>query len=122
MLRLLVFVSLLLLASWSPVVAQTECAPCDVSTSECETEPYEGTLLHLHRCDGLVECFKFYRRACGQAQWTLIYEGDDNTFCDPEYTLGACVQYKGERWLGIDGGACTEGMQCDEESLCPGGC
>jgi hypothetical protein len=82
-----------------------------------------GTRLHMHPCSE-VECFKFFRRACGASEWTLIYEGPENIYCDPDYDPGDCVQYKGQRWTDLSGLTQCAGTLHSESppSICPSGC
>jgi len=91
-----------------PLTAQTEPVdPCDITFSACSDScvPQNwGKLLKVHSRG--LECFKFYRRYCGFTQWTLIYEGPNNFFCDCGYNPGGSQQYRAERFQIISGQSC----------------
>jgi hypothetical protein len=112
--------SLLSFLALSPdaAFAQPACVPGDLWRNECTL--VEGTELHMHAC-GIYACYKFFRRVCGSSTWTLIYEGKSNVYCDTQYILGDCVQYKGQRWTG----SCSGSQGCETQIdpvNCPGGC
>jgi hypothetical protein len=101
------------------------CDPDDVWTDDnCESTFSDlETHIHMHEC-GLFECYQFFRSPCpGSPNWTLIYEGPNNEFCDTEYDYGSCVIYKGQTWSDItQSGACTGNLHGQGETVCPGGC
>jgi hypothetical protein len=109
------------------VFSQPDCLPDDITVrADCDwVEEEIETRLHMHPCPGTIECFKFFRalNCTGTPIWIQIYEGSSNLYCDTEYSYGACVRYRGERWTGINNsGTCTGSPFGSGESWCPSGC
>jgi hypothetical protein len=76
--------------------------PCD---QRCDNDGW-GIKLTVHPAN--FDCFKFYRKKCGQSVWVLFYEGEENSVCDCGYDPSNIYAYKVERYWDLVSGECDD--------------
>ncbi len=106
-----------------PALAWGQSPPCDPTftscVSRCEVSGW-GIQITVHAGD--FACFKFYRKHCGDNEWTLIYEGPDNSICDCEYDPSGHQKYLVERYWDEESGACSDLSDSCESMWQPSAC
>lgn len=102
-------------------IAQTD--PCNTTFATCLANcPISGwgRMISVHA--DAFECFRFYRKYCGQNQWTLIYEGPNNSFCDCGYDPNGHQMYRVERYWDEDSEVCSNLYDSCESTWQPSAC
>jgi hypothetical protein len=65
-----------------PTTASGQTNPCDPTFTTCSARcPTSGWGIQVEVYADSFDCFRFYRKYCGENQWTLIYEGPNNSIC-----------------------------------------
>ena len=124
MMKLLALAIGIMLAGWT-ASALAQSPPCDPTFAVCPVSScaVEGWGIRITVHAGDFECFKFYRKYCGDTEWTLIHEGPSNTICDCGYNPNGHQKYLVARYHDNQSGKCsTFSDDCEsmwQPSACP---
>ena len=106
-----------------PNTASAQTDPCDPTFSTCLTRcPISGWGIQITVHADSFECFRFYRKYCGESQWTLVYEGPDNSIGDCGYNPNGHQKYLVERYWSDQSGSCVDLYDSCESMWQPSTC